>query len=847
MKKWALACFSIISFLFSTQEIDKDTCVLESAVIGSKYGLYLDESCEIPLLDTDGKPIVLDIVEEKQIFQMHEEQIYAKQIASIDGYYLDENIYALQGTVTFTQDPISVTIQSDIYPITVEVIDENQENISTIKLEEDRMLDDSLVAGKTYAIHVKDTFAYAVYPDVTFSIPMSKPEKDIVLSLQKEVYGTMNLLVKDQEENVVKNGVYALWQDDKQVQDIYGHTTEREVDEAGKISWDMPKGKYMVKQVAIDDAYYINAETASLECEPSSILYYEKKERKILFSVEMVDAEKQEQIPGKIQYLDRIIDSGSTISLKRGDIVSFFDIQHPDGFYKADTTIQKVVDVYDGNDTIQLLAQPFTASFYTKDVDTGQSVNGVYQILDENNQVVIEASTKEGILETRSLHDETQYIFHEVQCEDGYIAAIDMPFMISKEQSTYVIDKVPYVYVNQSITSNGLSVEGKIGIYENFSCSIRAKDIYGRDIDRLQNTRVRNGTYFVKIDSLDSHFYNDISVLKITINHTNSIHKTIHKDVQPVTMHASLKTEEGEDVQDFKIEVCNTDGEVLDTITDFHMLEKANSILERDKQYAMRVSHIDGLYTYDKKTQMITFSNQVPSQIPTIAFVCDPYVQVKVDGIGEYGIYEDQSCTVLSKDIFGRFTKKSGNVEWMLRPGEYWLKEMHPAAGYYENIRVHKLELKHREWNYNTKIISTPIALRVSVVDENGKEINDAHIEIQDESGIVLEEIHASMDMVGPYLKPSMRLLFHEIDVPNGYVSNNTDIVYTLPDTVPSSTPILKITYKSESVKYSVVNKQEDSKIEVLDETKQTNFTWILIPVMGIIIVCIWLKNRHQG
>ena len=60
MKKWALACFSIISFLFSTQEIDKDTCVLESAVIGSKYGLYLDESCEIPLLDTDGKPIVLD-------------------------------------------------------------------------------------------------------------------------------------------------------------------------------------------------------------------------------------------------------------------------------------------------------------------------------------------------------------------------------------------------------------------------------------------------------------------------------------------------------------------------------------------------------------------------------------------------------------------------------------------------------------------------------------------------------------------------------------------------------------------------------------------------------------------
>ena len=103
------------------------------------------------------------------------------------------------------------------------------------------------------------------------------------------------------------------------------------------------------------------------------------------------------------------------------------------------------------------------------------------------------------------------------------------------------------------------------------------------------------------------------------------------------------------------------------------------------------------------------------------------------------------------------------------------------------------------------------------------------------------------MDMVGPYLKPSMRLLFHEIDVPNGYVSNNTDIVYTLPDTVPSSTPILKITYKSESVKNSVVNKQEDSKIEVLDETKQTNFTWILIPVMGIIIVCIWLKNRHQG
>lgn len=847
MKKWALACFSILSFLFSAQEIDKDTCVLESAVIGSKYGLYQDALCEIPLLDSDGNPYVLDIVEEKQIFQMHEEHIYAKQIASIDGYYLDNTIYALQGTVSFTQDPISVKIRSDVYPITIEVIDENQEILSTVKLEEDCFIEDKLVAGKTYEIHVKDTFAYTMYPDITFTIPMTKPEEDIVLSLEKEVYGTMDLLVKDQEDNIVKDGVYALWQNDKQVDDIYGISTERKVSETGEISWDMPKGEYTVKQIAIDDAYYMDTKFMSLECEASTTLSYEKKERKILFSVELVDAERLEQIPGKIQYRDNIVDSGSTIALKRGDIVSFFDVQHPDGFYKADTTIQKIDAVYGGNDTIQLLAKPFMASFHTKDVDTGKRVNGVYQILDENHQVVIEASTQDGILNTRCLHDETPYIFHEVQCEDGYIAAVDMPFMINQEQCAYVIDKVPYVYVNQSITSNALSVDGKIGIYEDFSCSVRAKDIYGRNIDRLQNTRMRNGTYFIKIDSLDTHFYNDISVQKITVDHANSIRKTIHMDVQPVTMQVSLKTEEGEDVQDFKFEVCNADGEVLDTITDLHMLEKANTILERDKQYSFRVSHIDGLYTYDKKPQMITFSNQTPSQIPIVSFVCDPYVQVKIDSIGEYGLYEDQSCTVLSKDIFGRFTEKSGNAEWMLRPGEYWLKEIYAADGYYENANVHKLSLKHRQWNYNTRLSSIPIALRVLVVDENGKEINDAHIEIQDENGILLEELHASMDVKGSYLKPSMRLVFHEIDVPNGYASYTTDIVYTLPDTVPSSTPVLKITYQSEGVKHSAGDTQVSEKKEVREEAKQTNITWLSIPVMGIIGICVWLKKRHHG
>ena len=844
MKKWALACFSILSLMFTTKEVDTNVCVLESEIVGGKYGLYVDEKCETPYEDEEGKPYVLEIVKEKQTITLGEEKIYAKQIKAIDGYYLDDTVYALNGKVVFSSDPICITIDADVYPMEIEVIGDAGEVFTNVLLQEETKIERLGNIEKEYTIHVKNKTAYTFYSDVSFKIPKTKPKEDPVIHLKQETFGTMCVQVHDQENTIVKNGKYALFLNGQQVNDIYGNSTEKELDEAGQLTWDMPEGTYDLQQLSIEDEYYLDSSNTILTCKKQETLSYAREEKKILFCVEIVSEESKERLPGKIQYRDITIDSGMIVALKRGEIVSFVDVEHPNGFYKAEAQTYKVQDTFDGNSSIQLNAVPLTVTFYAKDVDTGKGINGLYQVLDENQQIVFEAEMKNGVFSTNFLHDETVYILREIRCMDGYQHSTDLSFIITKSQYEFALNKIPFVYVSQSITSDVGVVQGTIGLYEDENCTIRVKDISGNAIESLQNTRVRTGNYFMKLESLDSHFYIDTSIQKVKLEQTDSLYKTLKKHVIPVTMNITLKTENGEEVNGYTFEIQNAGGESLGEFSDFQIVEQANEILERQKQYSVRITHIDGLYTYDKSPKMISFLEQSELEIPCVEFICDPYVNFKVLGNAEYGIYEDERCTVLSKDIFGRFTKKSGKSEWLLRTGTYWLKETSAAVGCYENGQIYKIQLEKDIWDVRTKMDALPICLRVLLVDEEGQEIQGSKFEVQDENHEVLQVLTSSSDLQGTFMKPSMKLIFHELQIPEEFESHQTDIVYTLPDQMPSSSPVLKIQCQKKNTAKEIDKEKTIKEIENVTEAH----SWKILYIIGgcAFVGFLYLKYRKH-
>lgn len=844
MKKWLLLSLSFTSLLFPVEKDDMNTYEIETNVKGMKYGLYTDIECKNPLY-VDEEEIIVEMNEENsQTITTDQEKIYIKQIETVDGYFLDPDVYVLEEKTTLPTYPITMKYTSDIYPVSYHLYDGNEE-VNQWSANEESTPDIVYQAGKSYTLRYETKDPYTKNEMITFDIPKERDE-----SFQNEVHvvyqnhGIISVNVRNEKQEGLKGVKYALYLDQETreiCKDMNGGECIGISDDKGNILFHVDEGTYYLKQIEIAEDYYLNQDVVEVKVEKKKTTELTTQENSVNVSITLRDEDIDEEIDAKVWVdgLNQVVTSGEQIHLKRNTEYTVKDVEHPSGYHGFGSVTYKTSETKK-DERIVISYQPFQIYFQVCDIDTNLPLLGSqYSIYDENDDLVLSFDMNEDVYQTNRLHDGMRYTIKETRNIEGYQKMDDISFEIENNKETHVNGtKIPYTSIHSNIVDDkGNQIDGTIGLYYDEACKKVVKDLNGKDVLDINDKNVRNGMYYAKLESLEPHYAWNDEIRRVNIDHQND--SVIYK-VKHVGIDIFVQTNKGTKLEDVEIELLDEDGNSLSTFKNQSFYDSsAYSFLERDKIYGFRIYSIDGTYTYEKKVKSVTLPKDT-----SITFECNPYISLNVKGYGTYGLYDDSRCLELSEDIYGNETKKNGDsILWLMREGTYYLKQLETTGGNYPNVEVQEIQLKEGTWAVKKEIKSDQITLNIQIND-GIQDINDAKYEMIDEEGNVKDIISTTIDSYqADWLKPGKPITFHEVQTPPGYQSNSTDIIFTIPETAPTSTPSILLTYEKEVSKATSKKQNDVDEIE-----KKESFPWILITcsIVGTCILAGYIVYRNK-
>lgn len=850
----------------------------------SKFELYEDSEGKIPYKDENGEEVIIQTQAYGGVdFNADKEEIYCRQISTPDGYYyFDEDIHQLTRDIFFMEmQPINVSFSSDSYPVTFQIKDENENIIAQWEANEGSKASSNgneikFQAGKKYTLTDIDQDEECIAEPLAFEIPRTKQEDTIQISYVHVSSGTFEININDEDHQPLKDVKYQLYDDEactKASKDIDGNEAVLLTDVQGNASVKLPEGIYYLKQTDIDAGFYRNDDIRKIEIRNAETSAITQTEKKISLKLILLDAKTKEEIDAEVHISsnneENNAKSGDTLSLKRGVSYRISDSTHPSGYYPLEAMEYTVPETEPKEAVITLIYVPYSVQFSLTDADTNAFVKGAaFQILNASDEEVLSFTLQEDVFTTSALEAGNTYTLHQSTPVDGFTSIQDTAFSIpasASVQTEQVIDvnvqTIPYVHVHTSIMDNeykGIK-DGLISLYMDAACTKEARDLEGNTLTSLgtdQDHIVRSGTYYAKVTNLNAQYYLPSSVKECSFDHTDGLEKSIVFQAGRIQANIQIVDDHDQPLIGAKVDVLSNDQEVIHSFTSTQdNTEELSNVLERGQEYYLRVDQVEGTYTYEKKDIKLSVPLDQPEEVLTSTVVCTPYISLNIkqkDHFGNtIGVYEDEDCLVLAKDISGEYAKKKmnsdGTISWQLREGTYYLKETEASENCYLDEEVKKIVLDSAEaFSKDITHQPVPVALKITIKDENGKALSGAKYEIRDLKGKTITTISEAEGIVsGDVLKPNQTYIIHEVETPNGYRSNQMDIVYTVPEQKPNEVENVEISY----------NKNADPKTTVKTSSQKTqakeegiDLKWIFIPI-GVIVIAagiVVFKNRKE-
>lgn len=837
---------SSLSLINEKEEIY--TYRVPSTVQGAQYGVYEDEQCKNPIVDENGENVVLTVdLNEKQTYSSSLEHVYVQQIETVAGYYLDETIYDLSLENIFHVYPIHIAYKSDIYPSKFQLY-KGKELLKEWEADSTSEAKDVIYeAGETYTIHQVIDDEYIYCEDKTFTLPKSIKDNYqslTTISLQTKEYAKLQI-----QTDSVSNVSYQLFLDEKcktSTNDIAGDLAISKTDETGSLTFSMEEGTYYLKQMDLPNDYYLDKTIEKVEIKNKTTTQLEFHPKWIETKVSLKDGDKL--LEGEISIDNKIVISGDTVHLKRGETYTYSDYSHPLGYFKAKDKTVKISDYEEESDLV-FNNYPFSVNIMIEDIDSGNPIqNGTFSIEDEGKEIFRFEGGK--LTNFNSLESGKTYTIKQVSKIDGYCGNEETTFSIPEESSEsqvikVTMKKIPYVHVTSSITnSNEKNVESKLNIFSDKNCTKQVEDIYGNLINDL-NTKtydIRNGTYYLKMDVVDKKYYSNDKVVELKLNHEN-INQKINLKVNPVILNVLIKDEDGNDLDNYSYEVLDENKKQL--FTNIKETE-LKDLLERDTKYYIHLTDISGQYTHTESSIEVILPSTTPETTPTVTIDCNAYISLMIESNvtgNTYGVYIDEACKKLASTIKGKkamiSSKENESSLLDLRKGTYYIKEIETSKNCYKNDLVDKIVLSPKKWKVRKSFDSSIVSLNISLKDEDGNSIKDGSYEIQDESGKVVSKFEGSVnEFTSDYLYPSSTYIIHETKAPSGYKSNSVDVVYTLPTTKPSSTPEINIIYQKEATVIPKLFHKSETQKEVSNKGEDI---WKVNVALGVGLLCVFI------
>lgn len=370
----------------------------------------------------------------------------------------------------------------------------------------------------------------------------------------------------------------------------------------------------------------------------------------------------------------------------------------PLGFVKS-TDVKFTVDNTSDTQKVTMIDKIVTM---TKEDIGGTEIEGAeMSVTNEKGEVVdYWTSTKEPH-KINGLEEGKTYTLHESYAPDGFVIATDVEFTVSTDKETQEIVLVDKVVEMSKQDIGGNEIEGATMIVtSNKTKNIVDKWISGKEPHKI-NGLIEGESYTLHEEICVDGFVKATDV-EFTVSTDKETQKVVMIDkVLEVT---KIDLTNGEEVEGAELVVTDEDGNIIDEWISTKEPHKVTG-LEEGKTYIL--TEKTAPYGYEV-AESITFTVSTDKETQIVEMKDMPILKsVRVEKVdkdtGEhiksnkftFGIYEDEACTKLIKEV-GANTDNGTALFENLRYGTYFIKELKAPMGYKLSDQVVKIEINDK-------------------------------------------------------------------------------------------------------------------------------------------------------
>lgn len=331
----------------------------------------------------------------------------------------------------------------------------------------------------------------------------------------------------------------------------------------------------------------------------------------------------------------------------------------------------------------------------------GNEIEGAKMtVTDENGKVVDSWISSKDAHNISNLEEGKKYVLHEIYAPDEYVLSTDIEFEVTTNKATQELKMIDKQVTISKEDIGGNEIEGATLVVT----STKTKNIVDKWVSTKEPHKVSGlieGETYVLHEEIVVNGYVKATDIEFTVTSDKETQNIVMIDKVVEIVKTDLTT--GEELEGAELQVVDEDGNVIDewiSTKEPHIVKgleenKNYKLIEKTAPYGYEITEeIDFTVTEDKETQRIEMKDKpILKTIQVLKADSETKEPIKADF--KFGIYEDENCTKLIKEV--KSNKEDGIASFEdLRFGTYFIKETKAPSGYQLSDKIIKVEINDK-------------------------------------------------------------------------------------------------------------------------------------------------------
>ena len=476
----------------------------------------------------------------------------------------------------------------------------------------------------------------------------------------------------------------------------------------------LPMGKYYLKELTTIDGAVLDQTEYDVIFEQTDTTTKEYtvnlniKNEATCIEISKPDITGEKELPGaKLSILDEkgnVIDSWTSTDkahtiegLTVGKEYTLREDLAPLGYVKSTDVKFRV----ENTNEIQKVTMIDKIVEMTKEDIGGKEVEGAeLKVVDKDGKIVDSWISTNEAHRIKGLIEGESYTLYEDYAPDGYVISNEVTFTVTTEKETQKVVMIDKTVEVLKTDIDGNTIEGvTLSII-----STKTKNI----VDKWETTNeahkvnglIEGQTYILREEKVIDGYVKATDI-EFTVTSDKETQKIVMIDKVVEVIKTDFIT--GQEIEGAELQVVDEDGNIIDewvSTKEPHKIKgleenKKYKLIEKTAPYGYELTEeIEFTVTTDKETQKIEMKDM--PILKTIKVIkADSETKETIKANFKFGIYEDQECTKLIKEV--KSDKDNGTVSFEdLRYGTYYIKETEAPKGYQLSDKIVKIEISDK-------------------------------------------------------------------------------------------------------------------------------------------------------